>query len=76
MRYVAFRERKVKKFLFHCLNSEFDGPVVGTDIFVDRLRASSSKPVASWVMGSTANDHLVNGGATSAMAVVSTTLGM
>jgi hypothetical protein len=47
MRYAALRERKVRKFLiFHCLKYVF-GPMVGTDIFMDRLRASLSKPVAS-----------------------------
>jgi hypothetical protein len=32
MRYAALRERKVRKFLFHCLKSVF-GPMV------DKLRA-------------------------------------
>jgi hypothetical protein len=48
VRYVALRERKFKKFLFHYLKSVV-GPMVGTDIFMHRLRASLSKPVASWV---------------------------
>jgi hypothetical protein len=67
MRYAAFRERK---FVSHCLKSEL-APMVGTDIFMDRLRASLSKPVAS--CAHTADDHRVNGGATSATAVESTT---
>jgi hypothetical protein len=41
MRYAALRERKFRKFLFHCLKSK-------TDIYMDRLRASLSKAVASW----------------------------
>jgi hypothetical protein len=45
MRYAALRERKFRKFLSHYLKSVV-GPVVGTDIFMDRLRASLSKPVA------------------------------
>jgi hypothetical protein len=47
MRYAAFMERKLKKILFNCLKSVV-GLMVGTDIFMDRLRASLSKPVASW----------------------------
>jgi hypothetical protein len=47
MRYVALMERKLRKFLFHSLKSVV-GPMVGTDIFMDLLRASLSKPVASW----------------------------
>jgi hypothetical protein len=47
MKYDALRERKFKNFLFHCLKSVV-GPMVGTDIFMDRLRASLSKLVASW----------------------------
>jgi hypothetical protein len=46
MRYVVLRERKFRKFLFHCLKSVV-GPMVGTDIFMDRLKASLPKPVAS-----------------------------
>jgi hypothetical protein len=34
MRYAAFMERKLRKFLFHCLKSVV-GPMVGTDIFMD-----------------------------------------
>jgi hypothetical protein len=45
MRYAALRERKFMKVLFQCLKSVL-GPMVGTDIFMDRLRASLSKPVA------------------------------
>jgi hypothetical protein len=40
------RKRKFRRFLFHSLKSEL-GPMVGTDIFMDRLRAFLSKPVAS-----------------------------
>jgi hypothetical protein len=46
MRYAALSERKVRKLLFHCLKYVL-GPVVGADIFMDRLRASLSKPLAS-----------------------------
>jgi hypothetical protein len=39
MRYASLREREFRKFLSHSLKSEL-GPMVGTDIFMDRLRAS------------------------------------
>jgi hypothetical protein len=71
MRYAALRERKLRKFLFHCLNSEF-GFMVGTEIFIDRLRAFVE---AGCFMGNTPDDHRVNGGATPATAVVRTTMG-
>jgi hypothetical protein len=58
MRYAALRERKLRKFLFQCLKSEF-GPMVGTDIFIDRLRASLSKPVASWATRPTTTGSMV-----------------
>jgi hypothetical protein len=45
MKYAALRERKLRKFLFHCMKSEL-ASMVRTDIFIDRLRASLSKPVA------------------------------
>jgi hypothetical protein len=47
MRYATFMEMKLRKFLFHCLKSVI-GTMVGTDIFMDQLRASLSKPVALW----------------------------
>jgi hypothetical protein len=47
MRYAALSERKFRKFLYQCFKSVV-GPMVGTDIFMDRLRASISKPAASW----------------------------
>jgi hypothetical protein len=47
MRYAAFMERKLRKFRFYCLKSVV-GPMIGIDIFMDRLSASLSKPVASW----------------------------
>jgi hypothetical protein len=45
IRYAPLRERKFRKFLFH---KSVVGHMVGTDIFMDQLRASLSKPVASW----------------------------
>jgi hypothetical protein len=70
MRYAALSERKLRKFLFHCLKLVV-GPMVGTDIFMDRLSASLSKPVASWAA---CNDHRVDGWATVATGGVTTAL--
>jgi hypothetical protein len=58
MRYVALRERNFRKFLFQCLKSVV-GPMVGTDILMDRLRASLSKPVASWAARPMATGSMV-----------------
>jgi hypothetical protein len=46
IRYAALRERKVRKFLVHCLIKSVFASMVG-NIFMDRLTASLSKPVAS-----------------------------
>jgi hypothetical protein len=72
MRYVALGERKLRKFLFHCLKSvvgphgrdqHLHGPVEGVLI------------KTCCFMGRAADDHRVSGGATAATAGVSTTLG-
>jgi hypothetical protein len=54
----CFKGKKGGKVLVHCLKSEF-GATVGTDILMDRLRASLSKPVASWAARPTATGSMV-----------------
>jgi hypothetical protein len=44
MRYAAFMDKKVRKFLFHGLKSML-GHMVGTVIFMEWFRDSLSKPV-------------------------------
>jgi hypothetical protein len=67
-----FDGEEVRKFLFHCMKSGL-GPMVGTDIIMDRLKGVLVK--AGCFMCNTTDDHRANGGATAATDAMSTMAG-